>query len=373
MKTVTLTKFRHCDQDRLGISFSYNDDIGTHLNQLPNIFWSDTHKCYYTDYSLQTRQMVYLHLRKLNIYVDYSSLMTPPKPIENPILQKIKLPALVEKDVRSLLKFKKWMQQKRLSENTVNTYAEVTAFYLRYILLRKLAINSEKSVERFNYEFIVRANKSISYQNQCINGIKKYMEFKDLRLDGLTIERPKKPKKLPQILTQEEIGSLLQNTSNLKHKTLLTLIYSSGLRIGEALSLKPHHIDSKRMLIFVQNAKGKKDRYTLLSEKFLTLLRDYFKKYRPKDYLFEGQKGGKYSKTSAQLILKNGLIKAGVNKKGITLHTLRHSFATHLLENGTDLRYIQELLGHSDPKTTMIYTHVTHDSIRKIHNPFDDL
>lgn len=154
---------------------------------------------------------------------------------------------------------------------------------------------------------------------------------------------------------------------------MLSLIYSGGLRIGEALSLKINDIDSGRMLIFIQSPKGKKDRYTLLSKKLLPLLRDYYKAYEPKNYLFEGQKGGKYSHASSQSILRNGLIKAGIKKEGLTLHSLRHSFATHLLENGTDLRYIQELLGHNDPKTTMIYTHVTHESIGKIRNPLDDL
>jgi integrase/recombinase XerD len=175
---------------------------------------------------------------------------------------------------------------------------------------------------------------------------------------------------LPNVLSKEEVLKIIDSTENIKHKTLLALIYSAGLRISEALSMKPKDIDSVRMLIHVKNAKGKKDRYTLLSEKVLTLLREYYLVYKPKEFLFEGQFGGMYSSRSAQIILKHAAKKALI-KKTITLHTLRHSFATHLLESGTDLRYIQELLGHSSPKTTMIYTHVSNNSLKKIKNPFD--
>ncbi|MFV0566527.1 MAG: tyrosine-type recombinase/integrase [Flavobacteriaceae bacterium] len=198
------------------------------------------------------------------------------------------------------------------------------------------------------------------------------MEYTNASIETLNIERPKKEKKLPVVLSTDEVKQLLNANRNLKHKTLLCLIYSAGLRIGEAINLKASDIDSKRMLIFIRSAKGKKDRYTILSESFLTMLRDYYRTYRPKDYLFEGQDGGQYTASSAQKILKRAAWRIGL-KKPITLHSLRHSFATHLLENGTDIRYIQTLLGHNSPKTTMIYTHVTEPSLRKIKNPFDNL
>nr|WP_281229047.1 tyrosine-type recombinase/integrase [Flavobacterium aquiphilum] len=140
--------------------------------------------------------------------------------------------------------------------------------------------------------------------------------------------------------------------------------------MSEAINMKMTDIDSQRMLIHVKNAKGKKDRYTLLSTKVLSLLREYYAIYKPKTYLFEGQYGGQYSSRSAQNILQLAVKKAGITKQ-ISLHTLRHSFATHLLESGTDLRYIQDLLGHSSPKTTMIYTHVSSTTLKNIINPFD--
>ena len=163
---------------------------------------------------------------------------------------------------------------------------------------------------------------------------------------------------MPEVLNTEEITAILNATENLKHKAILMTIYSAGLRIGEAINLKIKDIDSQRMQIRVEQGKGKKDRYTLLGIKTLEILRKYVAEYKPKEWLFEGVKGENYSQKGIQAILKKSVEKVGI-KKHITVHTLRHSFATHLLEAGTDLRYIQSLLGHSNSKTTEIYTHIT--------------
>jgi site-specific recombinase XerD len=219
--------------------------------------------------------------------------------------------------------------------------------------------------------YILKNNLSASYQNQTINSIKLFFKIiHDSKIVITELHRPKNAKTLPNVLSKEETFKLIDSTTNIKHKTLLALIYSSGLRISEAINMKIIDIDSQRMLIHVKNAKGKKDRYTLLSTKVLVLLKEYYTIYKPKTFLFEGQYGEQYSSRSAQSVLHQSAKKAGITKQ-ITLHTLRHSFATHLLENGTDLRYIQDLLGHSSPKTTMIYTHVTSTSLKKIINPFD--
>ena len=150
------------------------------------------------------------------------------------------------------------------------------------------------------------------------------------------------------------------------------ILYGSGLRIGEVLKLKITDIDSKRMQIRILGGKSKKDRYSILAQSQLNILREYYKQYRPQSYLFEGQFGGQYSATSAGNILKKAIVRSGVPKRG-GLHSLRHSFATHLLESGTDLRYIQELLGHSSSKTTEIYTHVSNKYLQQIKSPLDDL
>lgn len=371
MKKVFLTSLYHNNQKQIAVQFQYNDDIRLHLKKIPNIKWSTSYKTFYIEYSVENKQKLYNHLRLINCYVDYSKLK-PVKPHSEKQLDKVVLPPLTTVLVDDLNRYKKWLLQKRLSTNTVKTYTEVTSFFLRYALLKNAVNYSKKLIEAFSYDFIVRENKSVSYQNQCINGIKKYLEYKKVSVGLLKLERPKKEKKLPIVLSAEEVKAILESTSNLKHKALLSLIYSAGLRIGEAINLKVKDIDSDRMLIHIQGAKGKKDRYSLLSEVFLNLLRDYYTSYKPKYYLFEGQNNKQYSSSSAQKILKNACKKTNL-KKNVTLHTLRHSFATHLLENGTDIRYIQELLGHNSPKTTMIYTHVTKTSIRNIKNPFDNL
>jgi site-specific recombinase XerD len=185
------------------------------------------------------------------------------------------------------------------------------------------------------------------------------------------LHRPKKEHKLPKVLSKNEVKKILDSSKNIKHKSILMLIYSAGLRRSELLNLHISDIDSERMVINIRGAKGKKDRISLLSGNMLNMLRDYYKKFKPVKYLFEGPGNSKYSSTSVSNILKKATAKAGINKK-VTPHMLRHSFATHLLEQGTDLRYIQELLGHSSSKTTEIYTHVSKRAIDKIKNPIDD-
>ena len=175
------------------------------------------------------------------------------------------------------------------------------------------------------------------------------------------------------MLSKEEVAAILQALVNQKHRTMLSLIYACGLRRGELLNLKPENVDSKRHLLLILNAKGKKDRVIPISDKVIAMLREYYKMYKPKIWLFEGQNAGEqYSDKSIQSVLKQALEKAKISKP-VTLHWLRHSYATHLLESGTDLRYIQELLGHKSSKTTEIYTHVTEKSLQKIKSPFDDL
>ena len=205
------------------------------------------------------------------------------------------------------------------------------------------------------------------------NGVKFYYE----RVLGgqrkiYLVERPRREKTLPEVLSEQEIVTVIRQIENIKHKAIVLLIYSAGLRLSEVVNLRIKDIDSERMNVFVQQAKGRKDRYTLLSKKVLPVLRDYFKEYKPKEWLFEGAKGRQYSVSSVQTIVKDAYAKAGIKKK-VSTHTLRHSFGTHLLENGTDLRYIQSLMGHNSSKTTEIYTHITTKGFDQIQNPLDKL
>ncbi len=205
---------------------------------------------------------------------------------------------------------------------------------------------------------------SISQQNQVINAIRFLYKFVlNKKYDKVSFKRPKSEKKLPKVVDNEYIKEKLNKIDNLKHKTILTLTYSVGLRVSEIVNLKIEDIDSKRMLIHIKNAKGRKDRLVPLSSNVLNFLRDYYKKYRPKEYLFNGQSSLKYSVGSCQQIYKKYIEPDG------HIHTLRHSFATSLLENGTDLRIIQKILGHSNAKTTEIYTHVSNQILTKVNLP----
>jgi site-specific recombinase XerD len=210
-----------------------------------------------------------------------------------------------------------------------------------------------------NYKFT-----SVSQQNQVINAIRFLYKFGlNKKYDKVSFKRPKSEKKLPQIIDGEYIKEQLSKIENIKHKSILSLTYSVGLRVSEVINLKIEDIDSKRMIIHIKNAKGRKDRVVPLSQKVLELLREYFKEYRPIKYLFNGQNSLKYSSGSCNQIVKKYL------GEKYHIHQLRHSCATNLLENGTDLKIIQKILGHSNVKTTEIYTHVSNQLLSKVNLP----
>lgn len=262
------------------------------------------------------------------------------------------------------------LELKGYANNTVKTYISCFERFINYYSNKDLDKLNETDVRNY-LKYITQNDWSTSYINQSINSIKFYYEIVlGMPNRFYEIERPRKKKKLPIILSKDEVKQLIEVTQNLKHKCILSLLYSAGLRRSELLNLRITDIDSERMLIKINDAKGNKDRYTLLSKSVLIDLRKYFLQYKPRNYLFEGQKKEKYSATSIIKILSSAVYKTGINKH-VTPHTLRHSFATHLLENGTDLRYIQLLLGHNSTKTTEIYTHVAKTSFNSIENPLD--
>jgi site-specific recombinase XerD len=263
---------------------------------------------------------------------------------------------------------------KRYSEKTINTYRKAFIDFINYFKTKDLDTITGDDIKDYLLYMIEKRKISASLQHIIINAIKFYYE-KVLKLDKLpyiTIERPFKEKTLPAVLSEEEVQKIISAIDNLKHKTLILTIYSAGLRISELINLKLADIDSKRKIVIIKEAKGKKDRYSLLSEKLLLYLRRYYKEYKPQKWLFEGQNGEQYSDSSIYNILYTACNKAGINKK-ISVHTLRHSFATHLLERGADLRYIQELLGHGSSKTTEIYTHITRKGMEQVKSPLDNL
>jgi len=271
-----------------------------------------------------------------------------------------------------LTEYKNRLLQKRYSTNTQNIYCKYFKDFIDYFNRKNIEELTTSDINRYILELIQKQNMSVSQQNQRINAIKFYFEkILGRGKEYYDIYRPKKEFKLPKVLSNNEIKKILDSCNNIKHYCILILIYSAGLRRSELIQLKISDIDSERMVLNIRGSKGKKDRISLLSENVLLKLRNYYKEYKPKEYLFEGLKGGKYSATSIAKILKNAAKKGGITKN-VTPHMLRHSFATHLLEQGTDLRYIQELLGHNSSKTTEIYTHVSKKAIDQIRNPVDD-
>jgi site-specific recombinase XerD len=263
------------------------------------------------------------------------------------------------------------MEVRRYSPNTRRTYHYMFREFLKYIYPMPLAQVTKQHITDYHQHLIRTRNISRSYQNQSINAIKFYAE-QVLGQDRqyIELERPKRAKQLPLVLSLDEVKRILQCTANLKHKVMLTAVYSCGLRSGELLNLKPADIDSSGMRVWVREGKGVKDRATVLSPILLDLLKVYYKDYRPKNYLFEGPSRGRYSASSLRKVLDRSVLRANIQKP-VKLHTLRHSFATHLLENGTNLRYIQTLLGHNSPKTTEIYTHVSSRKLEEIRSPLD--
>jgi site-specific recombinase XerD len=252
------------------------------------------------------------------------------------------------------------MKYLKYSDRTIRSYL----FYIKQFLENttipptRLTSNDFRSyLDTYNFT-------SVSQQNQVINAIHfLYKSGLNKKYDKVSFKRPKSEKKLPRVIDGEYIKSQLSKIKNLKHRSILTLTYSVGLRVSEVVSLKIEDIDSKRMIIHIKNAKGRKDRIVPLSKNVLELLRVYWKEYKPKEYLFNGQNGGKYSIQSCQKIYKKYIDESS------SIHTLRHSSFTSLLESGTNLKIIQKLAGHSSSKTTEIYTHVSNELLNKIDLP----
>ena len=258
--------------------------------------------------------------------------------------------------------FEEKLRYKNYSEKTINLYVSYLSFFLiQEDVKDAYGVTTQKIVNFLEN----KSYSSTSQQNQYIGCLKLFAKYilnkKDIHLSK--IERPKSEKKLPQVIDHNHIINQLSKIENIKHKAILTLTYSVGLRVSEVVNLKIEDIDSKRMLIHIKNAKGRKDRIVPLSQNVLELLREYWKEYKPKEYLFNGQDSSKYSIQSCQKIYKKYIDEVS------SIHTLRHSSFTNLLERGTDLRIIQKIAGHSSSKTTEIYTHVSNQLLSKVNLP----
>jgi integrase/recombinase XerD len=273
-----------------------------------------------------------------------------------------------------MMKFRKWMEHKRYSDSTINSYIATLRILFLYLHPKTPYRIVPDDIIDFVNGYILPNKLSYTFQNQMVNSAKLF--FREIILSPMdveTLERPRREQKLPNVLSKQEVKAILSVPTNLKHRTILSLVYACGLRRSEVLNLTPTDVDSKRGFLIIRQTKGNKDRLVPISEKTINMLRDYYIAYKPKIWLFEGHpKGTQYSETSLSKVLKKCCLVAKISKP-VSMHWLRHSYATHLLESGTDLRFIQELLGHQSSKTTEIYTHVSSNSLQKIKSPFDDL
>lgn len=285
----------------------------------------------------------------------------------------IKKRVLSESAEEALYALEKTLTLKAYGTSTIKTYKSMFSTFLSSFMDYDLKQITKEQIEDFVYKMIQKHKISESHQGQLINAIKAYYEHVlGLPREYYDIKRPKKSVSLPNVLSEEEVFRIIQNPTNLKHKAILWTIYSAGLRISEVINLRVVDIHSAEGFIFVKDSKGKKDRKTVLSTHLISLLRDYYKVYKPSYWLFEGQTGGKYSTTSISSIFRKAVQNTNSNPWA-TVHTLRHSFATHSIQNNVSLRHIQSMLGHNSPKTTEIYTKTIEINNKKITSPLDTL
>ena len=280
---------------------------------------------------------------------------------------------LFDPDIRvndRVKKLEKHMLRKGYSKRSISAYVGHFQRYLDYsynhldVTAVNEYINMMLGIEEYSH----------SYVNQFVSAIKVYARLtNEIKVDELvSIDRPKSIKKLPKTMSIQQLEAVFNVTDNLKHQTALMIAYSAGLRVSEVANLKLEDVDSDRMLIRIKQAKGSKDRLVPLSAKMLTQLRKYYKLYEPKYWLFENMVGDHLSTRTFQKVFEKSKIKAKI-KDYVTFHSLRHSYATHLLEAGVNLRYIQEILGHQSSKTTEVYTHVCVRHYSKIINPLETI
>jgi len=273
--------------------------------------------------------------------------------------------------MKLLNEFIQLLKIKRYSYNTIVAYKSAIKKFIHFHKGVDPENLTKRDIEVYINIQVVKEGISQSYQKQMVGAIKfLYNDLLRKNYDLFYLYPKRRELKLPVILSLTEVELLIDSVTNLKHKSILSTIYSAGLRLEECLNLKVGDIDSENNIIRVRSGKGNKDRNVLLSDKLIVLLRQYYKQYKPTQYLFEGQNGGKYSASSVQSFMRAALNKSKI-KRHATPHTLRHSFASHLLESGTDIRVIQEILGHNDIRTTQIYTHISSANIKSVKSPFD--
>lgn len=368
MKTIKLKLGSIEGAKRVLLYFEYDREISSGIRKYRGARWCPDNKCWHIAKRSGWQDRLSETLKGLCL-LDFSD---PALTLTfNKELSRRKITA---NDSIRLKEYKEWLRHKRYSDSTIESYIISLEKFLDFSFPLGSDEIAEEQVIKYVTEYIIPKNLSFAFQNQFISSIKLfYSTLYETKLEVQVLKRPRPVRSLPSVLSEEEVSDILNAHSNFKHSVMLRLIYACGLRRSEILNLRPGDINSARKILNIRMAKGRKDRIVGIPGALIDELRKYYRLYKPQYWLFEGQiKGQPYSETSLSDVLKSAVKKAKINKP-VTLHWLRHSYATHLLEHGTDLRNIQELLGHSSSKTTEIYTHVSTKTLANIRSPFEYL
>jgi integrase/recombinase XerD len=372
---IILEKGYHRESDVIFLNMPKDDTLIKIVKSLGVAKWSNTNRKWYITADKFKLKDVYNAFQ--GYWLDYSAVSTFKQSIPkhtNPINEREPSPPPSDENLKHIENFKFWLEHKRYSSNTIRTYTEMLTMFTGHLKHQNLTSITNTDIINFVHTKLISQGYSFTYQNQLVSALKLFFrEIASSNIDIDKIERPRREHKLPNVLSKGEVQAILSAVKNPKHRTILSLIYACGLRRSELLNLRVTDLDRQRCCLTIRNAKGRKDRVVPVSARIIAMMDQYQKIYNPQGWMFEGQEQGEgYSEQSLSKILKNALFASGVSKPA-TLHWLRHSYATHLLESGTDLRYIQELLGHKSSRTTEIYTHVSQNSLQKIKSPFDDI
>ncbi|MBC2839733.1 site-specific tyrosine recombinase/integron integrase [Robiginitalea sp. SC105] len=366
-KSITLKHLLIGDERCIGLQFKADRVLIALVEQLPDVAWSDPFGMYFIPNTLQNLKLLFSKFKGIawiNGNYFFGSKPIPDYQPADRFAQRQETWERLKAENFPKAYLDK-LELKKYADNTARNYISCFSAFMRHVDPTPLEEVDENTIRDYLLE-LARGDKSDSYINLSINSIKFYYEVVlGMPNRFYSIERPRKTRKLPEVLSVKEVLALRAAISNLKHRCIVGLLYASGLRRAEVLSLKSDDLHFKRKLVHIRQGKGRKDRYSVLSPNLIPELEEYLERYQPRDYLFEGQWGGPYSATSVVRIVAAAAERAGI-KKRVTPHMLRHSFATHLLDKGVDLRKIQVLLGHNSSKTTEIYTHVAESSFKGI-------
>ncbi|MDG3583003.1 site-specific integrase [Galbibacter sp. CMA-7] len=367
-RSITLKHLMIDNKKYIGLQYQADRIIQALVDGLPGLEWSNQYNLYYIPNNKPTLNLIFERFKGIvwvngNYFFRDSPLKDTSESVDVNWFRK----RTYREGFRPCPEdYLKKLELKKYANSTVKNYVKSFEAFINYYKNEDLVALNENDVRDY-LQKLVQEKRSNSYINQAINAIKFYYEVVlGMPNRFYAIERPRKEHKLPKVLSKQDAMAIINNTKNIKHRCILGLLYASGLRRSELLNLKLSDIDSKRMSIKIRQSKNNKDRMTILSKSVLDDLRVYYKAYLPKKYLFEGPEPGKrYSPSSVLKIVYKAGKRAGI-KERVSPHMLRHSFATHLLENGTSLRHIQILLGHNSSKTTEIYTHVATNTFMNV-------